>query len=105
MLEVMTNPRNDNIYHKDRNGSHHHGSNNSPGSNSEIEQLCDRAQLNLLQRVPVIAQRDQAEDRLGVAKTALHIIANIWQTQSEACADNSRAATRPEKPAPTTMTS
>jgi len=62
-----------------------------PGSNSEIGQLCDRAQSNLLQRVPVIAQRDRAEDRLGVAKTALHQIAHIWQTRSEACADNSRA--------------
>lgn len=62
-----------------------------PGCDSEIAQLCDRAQLNLLQRVPVIAQRDRAGDRLRVAKTALHIIANIWQTQSEACADNSRA--------------
>lgn len=62
-----------------------------PGCDSEIGQLCDRAQLNLLQRVPVIAQRDRAEDRLGVAKTALHIIANIWQTRSEACADNSLA--------------
>jgi len=62
-----------------------------PGCDSEIAQLCDRAQSNLLQRVPVIAQRDLAENRLGVAKTALHTIAHIWQTQSEACADNSRA--------------
>jgi len=62
-----------------------------PVSNSEIRQLCDRAMLNIVQRVPVIAQRDRAEDRLGVAKAALHTIAHIWQTQSEACADNSRA--------------
>jgi hypothetical protein len=58
---------------------------------SEIQGICDRAMLNIVQRVPVIKQRDNAERRLGVAMTALHRIQYIWQVGSEACADNSRA--------------
>jgi hypothetical protein len=33
-----------------------------PGCNAEIEDLANRAQLKLIQRVPVIVQRDRAED-------------------------------------------
>lgn len=32
-----------------------------PGCNAEIEDLANRAQLKLIQRVPVIVQRDRAE--------------------------------------------
>ena len=63
-----------------------------PACDSEIAQLCDRAMLNIVQRVPVIVQRDRAEDKLGRARTALHQIVHIWETKSEACADNSHAA-------------
>jgi hypothetical protein len=35
-----------------------------PGSTGEIQQLCDRAVTNTRQHVPVIVQRDRAEDAL-----------------------------------------
>ena len=36
-----------------------------PGCNAEIEDLANRAQLKLIQRVPVITQRDRAETELA----------------------------------------
>ncbi len=39
-----------------------------PGCNAEIEDLANRAQLELIQRVPMITQRDQAEADLASAR-------------------------------------
>lgn len=36
-----------------------------PGCNAEIEYLANRAQLKLIQRAPVIAQRDEAQAELS----------------------------------------
>ena len=36
-----------------------------PGCNAEIEDLANRAQLKLVQRVPVIVQRDEAQAELS----------------------------------------
>lgn len=42
-----------------------------PGCNAEIEDLANRAQLKLIQRVPVIVQRDRAEDEAMRLRVAL----------------------------------
>ena len=42
-----------------------------PGCNAEIEDLADRAQLKLVQHVPVIVQRDKAEHQLSAARAEL----------------------------------
>ena len=42
-----------------------------PGCNAEIEDLANRAQLKLIQRVPVITQRDRAETELAKERARL----------------------------------
>jgi uncharacterized protein YbaR (Trm112 family) len=42
-----------------------------PGCNAEIEDLANRAQLKLIQRVPVITQRDRAEAQLTAERARL----------------------------------
>ena len=42
-----------------------------PGCNAEIEDLANRAQLKLIQRVPVITQRDRAEAELATERARL----------------------------------
>ena len=42
-----------------------------PGCNGEIEDLANRAQLNLIQRVPVIIQRDRAEAQASKLRITL----------------------------------
>lgn len=42
-----------------------------PGCNAEIEDLANRAQLKLLQHVPVIVQRDRAESEVARLRYAL----------------------------------
>jgi uncharacterized small protein (DUF1192 family)/uncharacterized protein YbaR (Trm112 family) len=42
-----------------------------PGCNAEIEDLANRAQLKLIQRVPVITQRDRAEAELTTERARL----------------------------------
>ena len=46
-----------------------------PGCNAEIGDLANRAQLELIQRVPVIVQRDRAEDELLAVKMELDQVA------------------------------
>lgn len=48
-----------------------------PGCNAEIEDLANRAQLNLIQRVPVIEQRDRAEVEVSRLRSALQDIAYL----------------------------
>ena len=42
-----------------------------PGCNAEIEDLANRAHLKLIQRVPVITQRDRAEAELAAERARL----------------------------------
>ena len=51
-----------------------------PGCNAEIEDLANRAQLKLIQRVPVITQRDRAEAELAKANA---ILASIEEDGTE----------------------
>jgi hypothetical protein len=53
-----------------------------PGCNAEIEDLANRAQLKLIQRVPVIVQRDRAEDeacRLRVRLREIEEYVSGWR--------------------------
>lgn len=49
-----------------------------PGCNAEIEDLADRAQLKLVQHVPVITQRDRAEAELAAERVRLDWLAESW---------------------------
>ena len=62
-----------------------------PGCNAEIEDLANRAQLKLIQRVPVITQRDRAEAELGNTKERALTLANwLDQAQAELAAERAR---------------
>jgi len=53
-----------------------------PGCNAEIEDLANRAQLKLIQHVPVIVQRDRAEDescRLRVRLREIEEYVSGWR--------------------------
>ena len=45
-----------------------------PGCNAEIEDLANRAQLKLIQRVPVITQRDLAEAELATEREKVRVL-------------------------------
>jgi hypothetical protein len=47
-----------------------------PGANAEIKGLCDRAIKNTYQHVPVIVQRDRAEEQVMKQRVALQEIAD-----------------------------
>ena len=62
-----------------------------PGCNAEIEDLANRAHLKLIQRVPVITQRDRAEAELGNTKERALTLANwLDQAQAELAAERAR---------------
>ena len=68
-----------------------------PGCNAEIEDLANRAQLKLIQRVPVITQRDLAEAELvgirALAVAALDQALDIAQAELDAERQKVRALT------------
>ena len=52
-----------------------------PGCNAEIEDLANRAQLKLIQHVPVIVQRDRAERKVAELRYALLQIIENQETK------------------------
>jgi len=54
-----------------------------PGCTDEIKGLCDRAKTNLVQKVPVIAQRDEAERTVARLRGALHELSTTSWTDTQ----------------------